>query len=123
MESWNRERQAAVSATGRVKYTPNVSGIGEAESALFRSPKSKGWGQDLRQVCESRKQTYANAVTRMEDVLSPSNAAALNDQPPLDVTQEYYALGELYAYPGEMDRAIEKYKKGYELARLEVRSV
>src|SRR5436305_1902834 len=63
MESWNRERQAAVSATGSVKYTPNVSGIGEAESALFRSPKSKGWGQDLRQVCESRKQTYANAVT------------------------------------------------------------
>ena len=117
MERANRGRVAALSALGSVKYTPNVSGIGEAESALFRSPKPEGWDQDLRQICELRKQTYTNAVKRMEDVLAPANAAALNARAPLDVTQEYYALGELYAYPGEMDRAIEQYRKGYEVAQ------
>ena len=117
MEIADRNRVAALSATGSVRYTPNVSGIGEAESALFRAPKPKGWDQDLRQICESRKQTYANAVKRMEDLLSPANEATLKAQAPLDLTQEYYALGELYAYPGEMDRAIEQYRKGYEVAK------
>lgn len=116
-ENANRDRLAAVSATGNIKYTPNVSGIGEAESALFRSPKPEGWSQDLRMICETRKQTLANATQRLEELLSPVNSAALAGQAPLDVTQEYYALGELYAYPGKMDRAIEQYLKGYELAK------
>ena len=123
MENATRDRVAALSSIGSIRYTPNVSGIGEAESALFRSPKPAGWDQDLRQICESRKQTYANAVKRMEDLLSPANASSLNAQPPLDVTQEYYALGELYAYPGDMDRAIEQYRKGYELAKSSASSI
>jgi len=116
MEQANRDRAAAVSALGSIKYTPNVSGIGEAESALFRSPKPAGWGQDLKQVCESRKQTLANATRKMEALLDPANVAALANLPPVDVTQEYYALGELYAYPGEMDKAIAQYKKALEVA-------
>jgi len=123
MENANRDRLSALSATGSIKYTPNVSGIGEAESALFRSPKPPGWGQDLRQVCESRNETLANATKRMEDLLSPANAAALADQAPLDVTQEYYALGELYAYPGKMDQAIEQYLKGYQFAKSQAPAV
>src|SRR5258708_1692108 len=115
-ESSNRDRTAALSAIGSIKYTPNVSGIGEAESALFRSPKPPGWGQDLKQICESRKQTLTNATKRMEDLLAPSNVATLDSQPPVDVTQEYYALGELYAYPGEMDKAITQYRKALEFA-------
>jgi hypothetical protein len=53
----------------------------------------------------------------MEEVLHPANAAALAKQTPLDVSQEFYALGELYAYPGDMDRAIEEYVKGYDVAK------
>jgi tetratricopeptide (TPR) repeat protein len=116
MEQENRDRAAALSAIGSVKYTPNVSGIGEAESALFRSPKPAGWAQDLRQICESRKQTLANATQKMEAQVGPANAAALAGLPPVDVTQEYYALGELYAYPGEMDNAIAQYKKALDVA-------
>jgi hypothetical protein len=52
----------------------------------------------------------------MEDLLAPSNSAALAGQSPLDVSQEYYALGELYAYPGYMDKAIAQYRKAYEVA-------
>ena len=106
---------SALQAPGAIRYTPNVSGIGEVESALFKFPKPPGWGQDLNEICQTRKDTYANAVKRMEALLA--NPSELERQSPLDVTQEYYALGELYAYPGNMDGAIEQYLKGYELAK------
>ncbi len=122
MENADRSHLAALSAIGNIKYTPNVSGIGEAESALFRSTKPAGWDQDLRLICETRKQTLANATKKMEDQLAPANSAALASQAPLDVTQEYYALGELYAYSGKMDPAIEQYLKAYKLARSQVPS-
>jgi tetratricopeptide (TPR) repeat protein len=120
LENASRDRLSALSGVGAIRYTPNVSGIGEAESALFRSPKPQGWGLDLREVCETRKQTLANATKRMEDLLAPSNAAAIAGQAPLDVTQEYYALGELYSYLGKMDRAIDQYFNAYKLAQSRV---
>jgi tetratricopeptide (TPR) repeat protein len=126
METAARDRKAVLSALeapGAIRYTPNVSGIGEAESALFKSPKPPGWGQDLKEVCQTRKDTLGNATKRMEDLLSPANADQLAKQAPLDVTQEYYALGELYAYPGDMDKAIEQYLKGYALAKEKVAEV
>ena len=116
LEQVLQERAAAVAALGSIRYTPNVSGIGEAESALFRSAKPTGWGQDLAAVCASRRETLANATRAMEQRLDPSQAEIFAKLPPLDATQEYYALGELYAYPGEMDRAIAQYKKALELA-------
>src|SRR5204863_2281127 len=57
------------------------------------------------------------AVKRMEALLSPANSAQLSDLDPLDLTQEYYGLGQLYAYAGKMDDAIVQYQKGYEIAR------
>jgi len=126
MEKTVRARQAAVSAVsapGAIKYTPNVSGVGEVESVFFNSRKPPGWAQDLQQACQTRIDTMTNATTKMEGVLDPANAAALANQSPLDVTQEYYSLGELYAYPGKMDKAIEQYLKGYQLALAQVPAV
>ncbi|MBV9183006.1 MAG: VCBS repeat-containing protein, partial [Acidobacteria bacterium] len=108
---------AGLASAGSIRYTPNVSGIGEAESALFRSPKPPGWAQDLQKICATRKQTWTNAVARLVEFLSPANAAEAAKQAPLDVTQEYYALGELYSYPGEMEQAITEYQKAYQLAQ------
>jgi tetratricopeptide (TPR) repeat protein len=122
MEEAAEARRAAIDAAKHIKYTPNVSGIGEAESAFFGSTKPAGWDQDLRRICETRKQTLADATKRMEDLLAPSNSAALANQAPLDVTQEYYALGELYAYSGKMDPAIEQYLKAYKVAESQVPS-
>ncbi len=126
MENATRDRKAllsALEAPGAIRYTPNVSGIGEAESALFKSAKPSGWGQDLREVCQTRKDTLANATKKMEDLFSPANHDQLSKQSPLDVTQEYYALGELYAYPGDLDKAIAQYLKGYALAKEQVPDV
>jgi tetratricopeptide (TPR) repeat protein len=123
MESAAHQRAAARAAMGGIKYTPNVSGIGEAESAIFRSPKPPGWSQGLKQICESRKETLANATKQMEELLAPANATVLESQSPVDVTQEYYALGELYAYPGEMDKAIAQYRKALDVANAKAPAV
>lgn len=110
---------SALQAPGAIRNTPGVSGIGEAQSALFKSPKPPGWGQDLSEICRTRMETYSNAIRRMETLLSPAHAAQLLDQDPVDVTQVYYALGELYSYAGNMDAAIKQYLKGYEFAKEE----
>jgi len=70
-ENLSRNRQAeitALKAPGSIRYTPNVSGIGEAESAFFRYPKPPGWGQDLQQTCQTRNDSLANATKKMEDL-------------------------------------------------------
>jgi tetratricopeptide (TPR) repeat protein len=110
---------SALQAPGAIRFTPDVSGIGEAQSALFQSSKPPGWEQDLDEICRTRKDTYVNAVKRMEARLSPKNSDELWEQSPLDISQEYYALGQLYAYKGNMDVAIERYLEGYEIAKQE----
>src|SRR6266496_806612 len=108
---------SALQAPGAIRFTPDVSGIGEAQSALFKFAKPPGWGQDLKELCQTRRATYRNAIKRMERLLSPANSAEASDLDPLDLTQEYYGLGQLYAYNGEMDEAIAQYLKGYEIAK------
>ena len=105
----------ALQAPGAIRFTPDVSGIGEAQSALFKLPKLPGWGQDLKEICQTRKDTYRNAIQGMEGLLSPANSAQASDLDPLDLTQEYYALGQLFAYAGNMDKAIAQYLKTIDL--------
>ena len=119
-ENAARNQRAALSALqgpGAIRFTPDVSGIIEAQSALVKSAKAPGWGEDLKEICQTRTDTYRNAIKRMESMLSPSNSAQLSGQDPLDLTQEYYGLGQLYAYAGKMDEAIGEYLKGYEIAK------
>src|SRR6266536_1510137 len=119
-ENETRNQPAALSALqapGAIRFTPDVSGISEAQSALLKSAKPPAWGQDLKEVCQTRTDSYRNAIKHMEATLSPSNSAQVSDLDPLDLTQEYYGLGQLYAYGGKMDEAIGKYLKGYEIAK------
>jgi tetratricopeptide (TPR) repeat protein len=119
-ENAARNQPAALSALqgpGAIRFTPDVSGIIETQSALVKSAKPPGWGQDLKEVCQTRTDTYRNAIKRMESMLSPSSSAQLSGQDSLDLTQEYYGLGQLYAYAGKMDEAIGEYLKGYEIAK------
>jgi len=108
------QRLGFLNAEGSIRYMQNVSGIGEAESAMFQVRKPPGWTQDLQQICETRRQTLANATEKMEAALS--SPERLESVPPADLLQEYYALGELYAYQGKMDLALQQYLKSYEVA-------
>jgi tetratricopeptide (TPR) repeat protein len=115
-ENVSRARLEAISAYGSVLYSPSVSGLLEAEEALLRFPKVSGWQQDPVLTCQMRTQSLAAATERLEKFLAPANREKLEQQKPLDLTQEHFALGELYCYAGNMDSAIEQYQEAYRIA-------
>jgi tetratricopeptide (TPR) repeat protein len=115
-ENVPRARLEAISAYGSVLYSPSVSGLLEAEEALRRFPKVSGWQQDPVLTCQMRTQSLAAATERLEKFLAPANREKLEQQKPFDLTQEHFALGELYCYAGNMDSALEQYQEAYRIA-------
>jgi hypothetical protein len=123
IENAPQARLQALAAAGSVKFTPNVSGFPESLAALTRFQKPPGWEQDPRMICEIRQQSLAAAIKGMEDHLSAENLTELAAEDPFNVLQEYYALGQLYAYRGSMDQAMELYGDAYKVAASRVPSV
>jgi tetratricopeptide (TPR) repeat protein len=109
-------RNQALAATGTVKFAPDVGGQGEAEGALIQFPKPGNWNQDPRTICEVRKRSLADATEQVQKYVGPENQAFLKLQPPLDVMQAHYAMGQLYAYQGNMDLAVAQYEEAYRVA-------
>jgi tetratricopeptide (TPR) repeat protein len=116
------DRNQALAATGAIKFSPDVGGLGEAEGALLQFPKPGGWNQDQRKICEMRKQSLADAIEQVQAYVSPENQAYLQLKPPLDVMQAHYAMGNLYAYQGIMDAAIAQYEESYRVALSDIPS-
>jgi len=115
-ENFRSARPDAMSAYGSVLYSLSVSGLLEAEEALRRFPKVSGWQRDPVLTCQMRTQSLAAATERLEKLLAPANREKLEQQKPLDVAQEHFALAELYSYAGNMDAAIEQYEVAYRIA-------
>jgi hypothetical protein len=107
----------ASSAIGSVKYTFQLGGFAEVESDIANFSKPSGWNQDPRKICEIRKQSIAAEKQSLEKFLFPADRQAQVSHPPEDVFYAHYSLGELSSYQGEMDAAIEQYKKAYGIAR------
>jgi tetratricopeptide (TPR) repeat protein len=110
----------AVAATGSVKYTFNLGGLGEAELGLSKFDKPAGWEQDLRKICEVRKQSIAAEKQSLQDFLSPASHKTRASYPPIDVLNAHFSLGELFSYEGNMDAAVEQYQAAYQIAESEV---
>jgi tetratricopeptide (TPR) repeat protein len=120
IEDAPKARLQAMSAYGSVVYSPVISGFGEAEEAFNRFPKAKGWQQDSVLTCQMRTESLATATGRLENLFAPANRRAMEQQKPLDVMQEHFALGELYSYQGKMDPAIDQYLEAYRIAQEKV---
>jgi hypothetical protein len=106
-----------VRTVGNVKYVIDLSGLGEAEALLQAFPKPADWNQDPRAICQARRQSLSSGQRSLENFLSPETEAARASRPPFDVMQAHFALGQLHAYQGTMDRAIDQYQRAYEVAR------
>jgi tetratricopeptide (TPR) repeat protein len=100
-----------------VKYVIDVSGIVEAEALLQAFPKPAGWNQDLRQICQARRESLAASQKSLEDFLSPERQSSRAVRTPFDLMQAHFALAQLHAYHGRMDRALVQYQQAYETAR------
>jgi tetratricopeptide (TPR) repeat protein len=100
-----------------VKYVIDVSGLIEAEAALQAFPKPANWDQNPRAICDARRQSLASSQRTLEDFLSPEKQALRASRPPFDIMQAHYALAQLHAYQGRMDRALDQYQRAYQTAR------
>lgn len=114
------EINAADAATGSVKYTQNISGVAEFEMSFSKAPKPANFDQDLQLICQTRKQSLANAKKSFEDYLSPANESVRAAGPPMDVLDAYFGSAELDAYSGDMEQAVQQYLNAYQLAELKV---
>ena len=104
------------SAAGTIRYAPNVGGKGEADLAYRNFPKPAGWNQDLHAMCDIRQRSLASVIADVQKSLDPANPAGVAHSQALDIIQMHYALANLYAYEGEMEKAIEQWQAAYEIA-------
>ncbi|HLK68738.1 MAG TPA: FG-GAP-like repeat-containing protein [Bryobacteraceae bacterium] len=115
MEDAKRARQFAVSAEGSIRFDFDISGLNEAESALAGFPKPAGWNQDPRMVCTLRQQSYDAMKERAEGLI-----ASAKGRPPADVMSLRVALGQIYAYRGEMAPAVAQWETAYRIGSAEL---
>ena len=64
-----------------------------------------------------RRESLASSQRSLDDFLSPEKQSARASRPPFDVMQAHFALAQLHAYDGRMDRALAQYQQAYETAR------
>jgi tetratricopeptide (TPR) repeat protein len=109
-------RMSAVNASGSIVYMPDVAGFTEAALALPQlAAKSPDWGQDLQAVCEGHNQSYSMVMDSADQILDPASVRGRNSTP-MDVMQAHVGKGQLYAYQGNMDSAIEQFEIARQIA-------
>jgi len=108
------------SATGAIRYAPNVGGKGEVDLAYRNFPKPDGWNQDLHEMCEIRQKSMASVIDTVMKQLDPNNPEGVAKGSALDRIQMHYALANIYSYKGEMDKAIDQWLGAYDIATKEL---
>jgi tetratricopeptide (TPR) repeat protein len=103
-----------------IRYQQPVGGKGEADLGFRSVPKPDGWNQDLQAMCRIRKQSWQTVLDVALENLDPLNPEGSALHPPLDRIQMHYAAADLYAYKGEMDKAIDQFLQAYQIAQAEL---
>lgn len=103
-----------------IRYQQPVGGKGEADLGFRSVPKPDGWNQDLQAMCRIRKQSWQTVLDVALENLDPMNLEGSALHPPLDRIQMHYAAADLYAYQGEMDKAIDQFLQAYQIAQNEL---
>lgn len=111
-------RDLHLAGKGAIQYPADVAGQVLADMLFQKFSKPGGWEQDLHQVCAVRKQSLAQGIEALENVLADSVKMA--GKSPFDAIQTHYGLAQLEAYQGNMDRAIREWEQAYKLAAAEV---
>jgi hypothetical protein len=109
-------RSFDLAASGTIRSAPEISGISEAEATILDYPKAASWSADPHTVCEIRNESLKSMVELASGALSPGHSEALKGNSPIDVMQAHYGLGEIYAYQGDMDAALQEFNTSYDLA-------
>jgi tetratricopeptide (TPR) repeat protein len=106
---------AATEAAGSVKYSVTVSGQNEAQMPLREMSEEPSFDPTQKAVCQIMS-SYSQKDT-LERFLEQENQKSLSSQGALNLMDAHRSLGEINAYLGNMDVAIEQYKKAQEIAQ------
>ncbi len=102
----------------KIQYPADVGGQVLADMLFDRYPKPNGWEQDLQKVCEIRSKSLAYGIAGLQRQLAdPQTAVSRNA---VDLIQIHYALAQIEAYQGDMDRAVEQWEAAYDIASRQV---
>jgi len=111
-----RSRDSPLAGKGAIRYPVDVAGQVIADMLFQKFPKPANWGQDLPAICNFRKQSLAQGIARLEELFTPQNHASLEAMTAFNAIQSHYALAQLQAYQGNMDKAIEQWEAAYKIA-------
>src|ERR1700722_15816488 len=119
----DRALQAAIRQEGTIRLAPLVGGQDEAMSRLFQHAMPEAWSQDLHAVCKAYRQSPLTLMQELDALVDPANKASpLNAKSvrPNDRLDVYMTRGQLYAYRGDMARAVAEWEIAYRIALADV---
>jgi tetratricopeptide (TPR) repeat protein len=119
----DRALQAALASEGSIRLAPLVGGQDEALSQMTRRSYPESWGQDLHAVCEDFRQSPIVLLKQLDALADPANKQSpLFDKSTkrIDVMNFYVGRGQIYAYQGEMAKAVEEFETAYRIATADV---
>ncbi len=116
MEDLDGERIKALALKGAVRDTIDISGMAQADAAFQIYAKPEGWQKNLSEVCSIRRDSYASAVNRIEQVLPQADADPASQAEPRKLVQGHATLAQLYTYMGEMEKAAAEWQKASKIA-------
>jgi tetratricopeptide (TPR) repeat protein len=115
-QGMSANRDLPLSARGSIKYPADVAGQIIADLAFQKYPKQPGWEQDLAAICKVRKQSLSELELRLQSRLHPATLDLSAAEKPIDAIQAHYALAQLEAYQGNMDKAVAEWEAAYNIA-------
>ena len=98
-------------AVGSVKYVLGVSGLPEILASLDRYPKAADWNALPQTICDVRRASTAVSLQSLDALVQPGGAGF--GMPPDRLMRVHFTFGQLHAYSGRMDEAIDQFEKAY----------
>ncbi len=113
----NGKRIAQLDQSRAVRQSIIVSGMPEAKNVFEEFPKPAGWDRDLAQPCAIRKRSMADALEKMNRLMTDASAQPAGEVPARDLLEGHTAQAQLYAYLGQMDKSIAEWLDVYKIAQ------
>ena len=102
-------------ASGKVRAGFDNSGDQVMTELIRGLPKPKDWGRNLQGVCSLRRAVHDAAIQRMSTILAAAEGKP-GQYAPGQLIAGHGELSQLYAYVGQMNRAIAQAEDAYQIA-------
>ena len=97
------------SPSSPIQFATYVSGFEESLYYFSRLSKPAGYAQDLAAICVLKRRAVELALAELKATLSDSTDSQ-------ELLQAHHSVGQLSAYQGSMDKAVEHFRAAYEIA-------